>query len=183
MTVIRRFGGLVPRIAPSAFIADGAIVIGEVMVEADASIWYGCVLRGDMGHIRVGARSNVQDLSMCHMTHDDTVVEIGEEVTVGHQVVIHGARIEDGALIGMGSVLLDHVVVGAEALVAAGTLLTPRTVVPPRTLVRGHPGRVVRDLRPDEWKAGRETALRYAALARQHARDRAEETAQPPPTK
>jgi len=183
MTVVRPFGQLLPRIAPSAFVADGAIVIGEVTVEEDASIWYGCVLRGDMGYIRVGARSNVQDLSLCHMTHDDTVVEIGEEVTVGHQVLIHGARIEDGALIGMGSVLLDNVVVGAEALVAAGTLLTPRTVVPPRTLVRGHPGRVVRDLRPDEWGAGRETALRYAALARQHARDRVLAPGQPPPTK
>ncbi|MBN2196289.1 MAG: gamma carbonic anhydrase family protein [Polyangiaceae bacterium] len=179
MTIVRPFGSLVPAIAPNAFLADGVVVIGEVMIGEDASIWYGCVLRGDMGYVRVGARSNIQDLSLCHMTHDDTVVEIGEEVTVGHHVIIHGARIDDGALVGMGSVLLDGVVVGEEALVAAGTLLPPRTMVPPRTLVRGHPGKVVRDLGPEEWIAGRDTARRYAELARKHALIRA----QPPPTK
>lgn len=179
MSLVRPFGRFVPQLAPSVFVAAGAVVIGAVNLAEDVSIWYGCVLRGDMGLINVGPRSNLQDLTLCHMTRDRTVVEIGAEVTVGHGVVIHGARIDDGALIGMGAVLLDGVEVGAEALVAAGTLLPPRTRVPTRTLVRGRPGKVVRELEPDEWKAGRETALRYVTLAREHARW----CPQPPPTK
>jgi carbonic anhydrase/acetyltransferase-like protein (isoleucine patch superfamily) len=169
MTIVRPFGSLKPAVAPTAFVAEGAVLIGDVAVGDEASIWYGCVLRGDMGHIRIGERTNVQDLSLLHMTRGESVVEVGADVTIGHHVVIHGARIGDGVLIGMGSVLLDGVVVGEESVVAAGTLLTPRTVVPPRSLVRGHPGRVVRQLGATEWLMGREAALRYCELARQHA--------------
>jgi carbonic anhydrase/acetyltransferase-like protein (isoleucine patch superfamily) len=183
MTFIRAFGPHRPQVAATAFVAPGATVIGDVVLAEGASVWYGCVLRGDMGYIRVGRATNIQDLSLVHMTRGQTVVEIGEEVTVGHHVVIHGARIGDGALIGMGSVLLDGVEIGEEALVAAGTLLTPRTVVPPRTLVRGHPGRVVRELRPEEWRGGREAARRYLELADQHRGDAGPAGVQPPPTK
>ncbi len=166
--VVRPLGEAVPRIAAGVFLADGVVVIGDVTIGRDASVWYGSVLRGDVGAIRIGARSNVQDLSLLHMSLGRNDAVIGEEVTIGHRVSIHGARIGDGALIGIGAVLLDDVEVGEEALVAAGTVLSPRTVVPPRTLVRGHPGRVVRELSDVEARQGRELAARYILRAREH---------------
>lgn len=168
MTWIRPFRGLSPRIAPDAFIADGAIVIGDVEIGAAASVWYGCVLRGDVGFIRVGARSNIQDLSCIHMTTDLSNTVIGEDVTVGHGVIVHGARIGDGALIGMGAILMDNAEIGAESLVAAGALVPAGMQVPPRTLVRGQPGRVIRDLTESEWGQGRRGATRYLELSAAH---------------
>jgi carbonic anhydrase/acetyltransferase-like protein (isoleucine patch superfamily) len=166
--LVRSLGEAVPRIAQDAFLADGVVVIGDVAIGPESSIWYGSVLRGDVGAIRIGARSNVQDLSMLHMSLGRTDAVIGDEVTVGHRVVIHGARIGDGALIGIGAILLDGVQIGEEALVAAGAVLTPGTVVPPRTLVIGHPGKVVRDLSDREARQGRELAARYLERAREH---------------
>jgi gamma-carbonic anhydrase len=103
MAIIRSFCGRVPRIADGVFVAENAAVIGDVEISSDVSIWYGAVLRGDVGWIRIGARSNVQDLACLHMTTGVSNVIIGEEVTIGHHCTIHGARIGDGALIGMGS--------------------------------------------------------------------------------
>ena len=161
--------GTEPRIAEDAFVAAGVVVIGDVTVGPSSSIWYGSVLRGDVGAIRIGSRSNVQDLSMLHMSLGRTNTIIGDEVTIGHRVTVHGARIGDGALIGIGSILLDGVEVGEEALVAAGSLLTPGTIVPPRTLVRGQPARVVRELTDEQAREGRKLALRYVERARAHA--------------
>jgi len=166
---VRSIGGATPRIAEGVFLAEGVVVIGDVTIGADSSIWYGSVLRADVGAIRIGARSNVQDLSMLHMSLDRTDTVIGDDVTIGHRVVIHGARIADGALIGIGAILLDGVTVGEEALVAAGTVLTPGTIVPPRTLVRGHPGKVARTLSDVEARQGRALAARYVQRAREHA--------------
>ena len=166
--VIRPFQGIRPSIGDGVFIADTARVIGAVELSADVSVWYGSVLRGDVGRIRVGARSNIQDLSMLHMSRDLSETEIGEEVTVGHRVVIHGARIAAGALIGMGAILLDNCEIGSEALVAAGALVPMGMKVPPRTLVVGQPAKVVRDLKESEWRQGRELALRYVEVARAH---------------
>lgn len=168
MPIIRAFADQVPEIAAGAFIADSASVIGNVVIGAEASIWYGAVVRGDCGFIRIGARSNVQDLSCIHMTTGISNTEIGEEVTIGHGVIVHGAKIGDGALIGMGAVLLDNVEIGQEALVAAGTVVPPRMVVPPRVLVRGSPGKIVRELRPEEIRLGRDGARTYVELARGH---------------
>jgi len=165
---VRPFQGLQPKIAEGVFIADTARVIGDVEIGADASIWFGSVLRGDVGAIRIGARSNIQDLSMLHMSLGISNTVIGEEVTVGHGVIIHGAIIGDGALIGMGAILLDNAEIGAEALIAAGTVVTAGTRVPPRTLVVGQPGKVVRELRESEWQQGRRLAARYVEVAKAH---------------
>lgn len=166
--VVRGFQGKRPRLGSRAYLAETAVVVGDVELGDDASVWFGAVLRGDVGHIRIGARTNIQDLCLIHMTSNISHAEIGEEVTVGHSAVIHGARVGAGALIGMGAILLDNAEIGEEALVAAGSLVPAGMSVPPRTLVRGTPARVVRELGSDEWGEGRRLAEHYVALAREH---------------
>ena len=166
--IFRGFKGVWPRAAEGVFVADTARVIGDVELGPDVSVWYGSVLRGDVGRISVGARSNIQDLSMLHMSTGISDTVIGEEVTIGHHVVIHGATIGDGALIGMGAILLDDCQIGAEAIIAAGAVVTAGTRIPPRTLVMGTPGKVQRELRENEWQQGRLLAARYVELAKAH---------------
>jgi gamma-carbonic anhydrase len=168
--IIRAYKDKVPKIAASAFIADGVVIIGDVEIGEHASVWYNCVLRADVGMIRIGARSNVQDGSCLHMTHDLSHAIIGEEVTVGHNVIVHGATVHDGALVGMGSILLDNSVIGSQAIIGAGTIVPPRMVVPPDRMVRGQPGRVIRELSEDERLEGRRGALHYVELAAEHAK-------------
>jgi carbonic anhydrase/acetyltransferase-like protein (isoleucine patch superfamily) len=170
----RPYKGKVPRIAESAFIADDVVIIGDVEIGELVNIWYGCVLRADVGSIRIGARSNVQDNACLHMTQDLSHAIVGAEVTIGHGAIVHGATVHDGALIGMGSILLDNAVVGEESLIAAGTLVPPRMQVPRRSLVRGQPGRVVRELPEPECYEGRRGAAHYLELAAEHARERRE---------
>jgi carbonic anhydrase/acetyltransferase-like protein (isoleucine patch superfamily) len=168
MPIIKPYREKVPEIAADAFIAENATIIGEVVIGPSANVWYGAVLRGDVGWIRVGAGTNIQDLACIHTTGGVSNAEIGEYVTVGHGAVLHGAKIGDGTLVGMGSIVLDNADVGAECLIAAGTVITPRTVVPPRSLVRGQPGKVVRQLTEGEWMQGRASALYYVELSKSH---------------
>lgn len=168
MSLVREVLGKAPRVAPSAFIAPGAVVVGDVEIGEEVSIWYGAVLRGDVGVIRIGARTNVQDTACIHMTGDMSNSVIGSEVTIGHGVIVHGAVIGDGALIGMGSVLLDNCEIGAESLVAAGSVVPPRMQIPPRSMVRGQPAKVIRPLREDEWIQGRTGARVYLELMKAH---------------
>jgi carbonic anhydrase/acetyltransferase-like protein (isoleucine patch superfamily) len=168
--IIKPFKGKAPKLAASAFIADGAVIIGDVEIGEHASIWYNCVLRADVGKIRVGARSNVQDGSCVHMTSDLSHAIIGDEVTIGHNVIVHGATVYDGALIGMGAILLDNAVIGAEALVGAGAIVPPRFKVPPYSLVLGQPGKVVRELDAEARLEGRRGAAHYVELASEHAK-------------
>ena len=170
--IIKPYNGKVPKIAASAFIADGAVIIGDVEIGEQASVWYNCVLRADVGMIRIGARSNVQDGSVVHMTTDLSHAIIGEEVTIGHKAIIHGATVHDGALIGMGSILLDNAVIGTESLVGAGTLVSSRTEIPPYSLVLGQPGKVVRKLGEQTRLEGRRGAADYVKLAAEHAKQR-----------
>jgi len=166
--IIRAFQGRTPKIASSAFIADGVVIIGDVEIGEHVSIWYNSVLRADVGSIRIGAGSNVQDGSCVHMTHNLSHAIIGAECTVGHNAIVHGATVEDGVLVGMGAILLDNAVIGTESLVAAGTLVPPRMVVPPRSMVRGQPGKVIRELSEEERLEGRRGAAHYVALGREH---------------
>lgn len=168
--IIRAFKDKAPKIAASAFIAEGVVIIGDVEIGEQASVWYNCVLRADVGRIVIGARSNVQDGSCLHMTSDLSHAIIGAEVTVGHNAIVHGATVHDGALIGMGAILLDLAVIGTESLVAAGSVVPPRMVVPPHSMVRGQPGRVVRELGEQERLEGRRGAAHYVELAQEHAR-------------
>jgi carbonic anhydrase/acetyltransferase-like protein (isoleucine patch superfamily) len=168
--IIRPFKDKLPKIAATAFIADGVVIIGDVEIGEHVNIWYNAVLRADVGKIRIGARSNVQDGSCLHMTSDLSHCIIGEEVTVGHNAIVHGAVVQDGVLVGMGSILLDNAEIGTESLVAAGTVVPPRMVVPPYSMVRGQPGKVVRELNAHERLEGRRGALHYVELAAEHAK-------------
>ena len=150
--MIRPFQGTHPAIDPSAFIAETAVIIGDVTIGPQSSIWYNCVVRGDVNSIRIGARSNVQDLSMLHVTHkkhaDDpgAPLIIGDDVTIGHSVTLHGCTLENGCFIGMQAMVMDKAVVGEGALIGARALVTEGTVIPPRTLWVGAPAKYKRDL-------------------------------------
>lgn len=163
------FEGQSPRVDASAWIAPGATLIGDVTIGPDSSIWYGCILRADVHWIRIGARSNVQDASVLHVTRQRFETIVGDEVTIGHRAVVHGCRIHDGALIGIGAVVLDGAEVGEGALVGAGAVVPPGSRVPPRGLVLGTPARFVRQLEDEELERQRQRTLMYVELAKSHA--------------
>lgn len=168
MALIRAFGPHHPRLASGVFVADTACVIGDVELAQDVSIWYGAVLRGDVGTIRVGPRTNIQDNATLHMSHGVSDALLGAEVTVGHNAVIHGAKIGDRALIGMGAVVMDNAVIGEGAWVAAASIVPPNTVVPAGSLFVK--GKVSRAVRAEEHEWARGAIERYLNLAREHAR-------------
>ena len=171
MDPVAPFRGITPRLHPSVLVMEGGRVIGDVEMGEGSSIWPGAVVRGDVHRIRIGARTNLQDGVVVHVTTDTHPTQVGDDVTVGHKAVLHGCTIEDRCLIGMGAIVLDGAVVGPDAMVGAGAVVTPGTVVPPGTLALGAPARVRRAL-TDEEKAGlRESAAHYVELA---ARYRAE---------
>jgi len=157
-----------PRIASDVFVAPTAVVVGDVELSTGVSVWYGAVLRGDVGKIRIGERTNVQDLACIHVTGGMTDTVIGADVTIGHGAIIHGATVADRALIGMGSIVLDGAQIGEEAVVAAGAVVPPNMVVPPRTLVRGKSAKIVRELTDDERKLGIDGANGYVKLRENH---------------
>ena len=144
--MISSFKDISPTIEPTAYIADDAIVIGDVVIGPDASIWFGSVIRGDVNFIRIGARTNIQDGTIIHVSSRTHSTVIEDEVTVGHRVVLHGCHVESGCLIGIGAIVMDGVRVGHNSLVGAGSLLTPGTQIPPNSLVLGSPARVKRAL-------------------------------------
>lgn len=148
--MIKDFQGAQPKIHESVFIAENATVIGDVEIGENSSVWFNSVLRGDVNYIKIGARSNVQDGSVIHVSSKTHPTVLEDEVTLGHRVTLHGCHIETGCLIGIGAIILDGVRVGRDSLVAAGSLLTPNTLIPPRSLVLGSPGKVKRQLTPDE---------------------------------
>jgi carbonic anhydrase/acetyltransferase-like protein (isoleucine patch superfamily) len=165
--MILSFRGKTPRIASSAWIAPTATLIGDVTVGDEASVWFGAVLRGDVGRIEIGPRANVQDNAVVHTTNHTPTI-IGEEVTIGHGAVLEACTIERGALIGMSAVVLHHAVVGEEALVAAGSVVTDRTHIPPRTMAAGAPCQVRKELSGSsaEWIA--RAAGAYRRLSREY---------------
>ena len=148
--MIRSFRGHAPQIAPSAYVDPQAVLIGNVLVDEDASIWPCAVLRGDYNSIRIGARTSIQDGCVCHIESGHYSLTVGSNVTVGHRVVLHGCTVENDCLIGMGSILLNGCKIGAGSIVAAGTLITERTEIPPGSLVMGAPGKVRRAVTDEE---------------------------------
>ncbi len=167
--LIAAFLGHSPRISTSAFVAPMATVLGDVVLGDESSVWYGSVLRGDVGSIRIGRRTNIQDCCVLHLTRGGSPVEVGDEVTVGHRVIVHGARILDRCLIGMGSVLLDGCVIGEESLVGAGSVVLEGTRVPPRSFVAGVPARIKGPIPEAVHARLRESADGYVRLALEHA--------------
>lgn len=159
------FQGVMPDVAVDAFIAPGARVIGNVRIGAGASIWYNCVLRGDVMPIEVGAGSNIQDGSIVHVTRGTHGTFIGANCLVGHLAVIHGCRLEDHAFVGLGSIVMDACVIESDAMLAAGALLSPGKRIPAGQLWTGRPARYVRDLSADEIARNRRASAGYVELA------------------
>lgn len=150
MAFIRDLRGFTPKFGKNCFLAETAAIIGDVTTGDDCSIWYGAVLRGDVNTIKIGNRVNIQDGSVLHTLYKRSVVEIGDDVSVGHNVTIHGAKVEDNCLIGMGATLLDNVVVGTGSIVAAGALVLTGTVIEPGSVYAGVPAKKVKTLTPEE---------------------------------
>jgi gamma-carbonic anhydrase len=171
--MIKSFKGITPQVDSSAFIAETAAVIGDVQIGQQSSIWYSCVLRGDVNYIRIGDRTNIQDLSMLHVTHcegaDDpgAPLIIGSDVTVGHSVTLHGCTLMDGCFIGMQAMVMDKAVIGEGALVGARALVTEGTQVTPHTLWIGAPARYKRDLTPEEVAWLKQSPKNYVKYAQE----------------
>ncbi|MEA2028228.1 MAG: gamma carbonic anhydrase family protein [Campylobacterota bacterium] len=164
-----------PQLGKNTWIADGASVIGNVEMGEDSAVWFGCVVRGDVHYIKIGDRTNIQDLSMVHVTHykkpdmsDGNPTIIGNDVTVGHRVMLHGCTIEDACLIGMSATILDGAVIGKESIVGAGALVTKNKVFPPRSLIVGSPAKVVRELSDEEVAELYASASRYVKFKNEY---------------
>lgn len=160
--------GKAPNIHPTAYIAPGAVVLGDVDLGPQASVWYGCILRGDINWIRVGARSNIQDGVIIHVGHRGEGTLVGQDVVVGHRVVLHSCVVEDRALIGMGAVVLDHAKVGCNAVIGAGSVVAPGHEIPAGVLALGVPARVKRDLTPQELQRPLNVGARYLKVITCH---------------
>lgn len=169
--MIHTFKKWTPIVGEQTWIAPSSDVVGNVTMGKDVSIWFGCVIRGDVHYISIGDRTNIQDLSMIHVTHykkedmsDGNPTVIGNDVTVGHRVMMHGCTIEDACLIGMSATILDGAVIGKESIVGAGSLVTKNKVFPPRSLIMGSPAKVIRELNDDEVEELYASAQRYVAF-------------------
>jgi carbonic anhydrase/acetyltransferase-like protein (isoleucine patch superfamily) len=170
--VIRGIGGKRPQLGKDVFVAGGAQVIGDVILGDHSSIWFNCVVRADVGTVRIGARSNLQDLSVIHVSGGEVSgkfdTTVGDDVSIGHRAVLHGCTVGDGALIGIGAVILDGAEVGANTIIGANALVTPHTRIPAGVLAIGAPARVIRDLTPEELKNRKPHAAVYVRLAARH---------------
>jgi gamma-carbonic anhydrase len=165
--------GRTPTLDDRVFVAPNATVIGDVVLGAESSVWFGTVLRGDVFPIRIGARTNVQDNAVVHVTGGKAATTIGDDVTIGHLALIHGCTIGDACLVGMGSILLDGAVIEDECLVAAGALVPPRMRVPARSLVMGSPAKVVRSLGEADLTQIREASALYVGYGKDYRHLRA----------
>ena len=166
--VIHPYQNKWPVLEEGVFVAEGAQVIGDVVLGKGSSLWFNAVVRGDVHYIRIGARTNIQDNSVIHVTSGTHPTIVGDEVTVGHRVILHGCRVQDRALVGMGSIILDGAVLGEESFIGAGSLVTHGTEIPPRVLALGSPCKVKRDLTPEEIRHLKESAQNYFELAQRY---------------
>ena len=167
--------GRAPQIDPSAFVAEGARLIGDIEIGADASIWYNCVIRADVNRIRIGARTNIQDGSVVHCDSpkpgnpEGFPTLIGEDVLIGHLAMVHGCTLHDRAFVGLGSIVMDGCVIESDAMLAAGAMLTPGKRIPSGQLWAGRPAKYVRDLSPEEQAGMRAGVEHYVENAKAHA--------------
>ncbi|MCT7908844.1 gamma carbonic anhydrase family protein [Arcobacter lacus] len=143
--MILKFKEFYPKIDPSAWIAPSADLIGNIEIDEDSSVWFGCVIRSDVNEVRIGKNTNIQDLSCIH-TDTNSKTIIGNNVTIGHKVMLHGCIIEDNCLIGMSATILDNAVIGKGSIVGANSLVTAGKVFPPRSMIMGSPAKVVKQL-------------------------------------
>jgi len=173
--MLLRYKNWFPKFGSDIWVAPNATVIGNVETGSDCSIWFGCVVRGDVHKIRIGNRTNIQDLTMIHVTHykkpdmsDGYPTIIGNDITIGHRVMLHGCTIEDACLIGMNSTILDGAVISKESIVGAGALVTGGKKFPPRSLIIGSPAKVVRQLTDEEVKELYASANRYVEFKNEY---------------
>jgi carbonic anhydrase/acetyltransferase-like protein (isoleucine patch superfamily) len=162
--------GKSPRIDSSVFVAPSADLIGEVEIGPESSVWFQCVIRGDVNWIKIGARTNIQDHSMLHVDRRDCPLTIGDEVTVGHRVMLHGCTVGNRCLIGMGAIIMNGASIGDESIVGAGALVTEGKVFPPRSLIVGSPAKAVRELKPEELAYLAKSAANYVGDAQGYIR-------------
>lgn len=167
--IIRPFAGKRPRIHPSAYIAAGAVIVGDVEIGEGSSIWHGCVLRGDVNDIRIGRNTNIQDGTVIHVSTLGQGTYVGDGVTVGHMALLHACTIGDGAFIGMKACVMDDCTVEGGAMLAAGALLTPGKTVPAGQMFAGSPAKPMRALSEKDLAIIARSADHYADLARRHA--------------
>jgi len=150
MAIIKSVRGFTPVYGKNCYFADNAAIIGDVVIGDDCSIWFNTVLRGDVNSIRIGNKVNIQDGSVLHTLYEKSIVEIGDNVSIGHNVVIHGAKICNHVLLGIGSIILDHVIIGENSIIAAGAVVLTGTVVEPGSLYAGTPAKKVKDVSPEQ---------------------------------
>jgi carbonic anhydrase/acetyltransferase-like protein (isoleucine patch superfamily) len=165
------FGDMSPQIHPTAWVAENATLVGNIVIEANASVWYGCVLRSEFETITIGENSNVQDLTVMH-TDPGIPLTVGKGVTIGHAAMIHGATLEDGCLIGLHATVLNRAVVGSQSLIAAGALVKEGQHIPPGVLAAGVPAKVVRELDETTRNGLAVSAAHYVDNAKAHATKR-----------
>lgn len=161
---------LFPKIGRDVFLASGVKVIGDVEIDANSSVWYNSVIRGDVHYIKIGSRTNIQDCSMLHVTNGKYPLNIGSKVTIGHSVKLHGCTLDDLCFIGIGAIILDGAVIQKEAMVAAGAVIRPNFIVPSGKLAAGVPAKIIRDLRDDEIAEFENSAERYVKYSELTAR-------------
>ena len=152
MAIIQEVRGFKPEIGENTFLAANAVVVGDVVIGRDCSIWFSTVLRGDVNSIRIGDRVNIQDGSVLHTLYEKSTIELGNDVSIGHNVVLHGCKVHDLALIGMGAIVMDDAAVGEGALVAAGSVVLSRTKIGPHEMWAGAPARFVKMVEPEKAK-------------------------------
>ena len=149
MGIIKSVRGHTPVLGEDCYIADGAIIAGDVIMGNQCSIWFNAVVRGDVNFIRIGHRVNIQDGAIIHCTYEKAGTTIGDNVSIGHNAIVHGCTVSDNVLIGMGSIVMDHSQIGANSIIAAGAVVTKGTEVPPGTVYAGMPARKIKDISPE----------------------------------
>lgn len=162
--MISSFLGISPTLGASVWIAPSAAVIGDVLLGDGASVWYGAAIRGDVNYIRIGNKTNVQDLAVVHVSRGTHPCVLGDRVTIGHSAIVHGCTVEDDCLIGMGAIVLDGAVIGQGSIVGANALVTRDTIIPPKSLVLGSPAKVVRAVTDEELESNIANAEHYVRL-------------------
>lgn len=168
--MIKCLHGLKPSVHPASYVGEGAILIGDVLLQANCSVWYNAVLRGDLASIVVGEGSNIQDNSTVHVETGKSTI-IGKNVTIGHNAIIHACTIEDNVLIGMGAIILNGAFISKNCLIGAGTIVTENKIIPEGSLVIGSPGKIVRNLTQEEILNIQTSAIHYQEQALLHKGD------------
>ena len=171
MALIRPFQGKHPRLHDTVFAVETSTIIGDVEMGEGSSVWFGAVVRGDVHSIRIGARTNIQDHCVIHVTNGKHATTVGDDVTLGHRVTLHGCTVKDRCLIGIGAIVMDGAVVGEDCMIGAGALVPPGMVIPPGTLAVGAPAKPKRPLTAAELEWLKQSAKNYAEYAQVYRRE------------